>query len=192
MRDLPRGEDLTGASLAAEPGGQVQRSTPVAALDRDGLAGVQPDSDREGQLRVVQRLLHEPSLEVDRGADRVPGRGEHAQRLVPAELEQCATADLDSVAREVGKPGRELGRSLVASLLREPRVSANVGDQEGAYLGIPRTVITQGCVWANVDHPRIIRPRISTVSQEVGALSSTSDRVRPLLRAGPSSSPAPC
>ena len=50
--DLPRCEDLAGASLTAEPSGQVQRSAPIAALDGDRLARVEPDADRERQLRA--------------------------------------------------------------------------------------------------------------------------------------------
>ena len=73
VRDFPRGEDLPGPGLATEPGREVQGSAPVATLDRNRLARVQPDPERERHLRLAERLLHEPPLEVHRGADRLPG-----------------------------------------------------------------------------------------------------------------------
>jgi hypothetical protein len=40
------------------------------------------------------------------------------------------TARLDPLARDVGELGRELGRGLVATFLREPGPPAHVGDEE--------------------------------------------------------------
>jgi hypothetical protein len=38
---------------------------------------------------------------------------------------------VDHLAGDPGEPRRELGRGLVASLLGEQRVAADIGDQEG-------------------------------------------------------------
>ena len=128
VRDLPRREDLAGASLAAQAGREVQGASSISPLHLDRLAGVETDPDRQRQLGVVQRFVDEPFLQVDGGADRLPRRGEHAERLVPAQLEQGTATALDPVARDVGELRRELRGGLVASLLREeashPRMSA--------------------------------------------------------------------
>ena len=52
----------------------------------DGLAGVEPDADREGQLRLLERLLDEPLLEVDggRGSPRAATRRRRAPRRLAA------------------------------------------------------------------------------------------------------------
>jgi hypothetical protein len=80
-------------------------------------------------------------LEVDRGADRLAGRGEDAQRLVASKLEEGSTPRLDDLTRDVGELRRELGRGLVASLLGEQRVAANVRDQERPNLGLGPSVV---------------------------------------------------
>jgi hypothetical protein len=130
VRDLSRSKDLAGSRLTAEPSSQVQRATAVTALDRDCLSGIEPDAHRERERGRLERLLDEPLLELDGRADRLPGRGEHAQGLVPSKLEQGAVATLDPFTCDVGELGRELGSGLVASLLGEQGVAADVGDQE--------------------------------------------------------------
>ena len=74
MGDLAGGEDLAGSCLAAQAGGEVQRAAAVAALDGDRLAGIEPDTHGERQLRLFERLFNEPLLEIDRGTDGFPGR----------------------------------------------------------------------------------------------------------------------
>ena len=49
---LVAGQHLTGAGLPAQPRREVERSSPIAAFDGDGLAGVQADADWEGKRRV--------------------------------------------------------------------------------------------------------------------------------------------
>ena len=120
---------------AAEPGGQVQGAAAVAALDRDGLARVEPDPDPERQGRCAVRSLPEEPLQLDRGADRLPCRREDAERLVAAQLEQLSALRLDPPARELGEAGGEPRCLLVSLLLRVARVAAYVGDQEGTQRG---------------------------------------------------------
>jgi hypothetical protein len=125
-------------------------------LDRDGLAGVEPDSLREGDFRLIERLFDEPLLEVNGGADRLTRRRENAERLVAAELQQGAATSLDPVARDLGELRRELRRGLVAALLREEGVPADVGDQERPDLGALRSIVPArvvGLVWAG--HARL-------------------------------------
>jgi hypothetical protein len=127
---LAGGEDLAGASLAAEPGRQVQRRAPKATLDRNGFASIQPNANRQWQLWMLERLLDEALLEVEGGTDRVARRGKDTERLVPSELEERSTARLHDLSRDVRELRRELGGRFVASLLREQGVPADVCDEE--------------------------------------------------------------
>src|SRR5439155_2952451 len=67
------GEDLPGRGDTAETRGQVQRSSPVAAFNRDRLSGGQADPDPERKRRFRVGPLPEPSLELDCGAQRLTG-----------------------------------------------------------------------------------------------------------------------
>jgi len=163
MRDLAGGEDLPGASLTAEPGREVQRGAPVAPLDRNGLSGVEPDPHRERELRLLEGLLHEALLKVDGGADRLAGRGEHAEGLVPAQLEERSATRLDDLARDVGELRGELRRCLVAALLGEQGVPADVRDQERPDLGLgPSVVPVRVTRRVGVRHPRIMLHALRT------------------------------
>jgi hypothetical protein len=127
---------FAGLRLPAQAGGEVQRASPVAALDRDGFPRVEPDPHGQRQLGVVDRLLDEAFLQVDRGSHGLAGRREHRERLVATELDHLAAALRDDLAGDAGELGRELGSNLVAALLREQGPTADVGDQEGADLSL--------------------------------------------------------
>jgi hypothetical protein len=105
----------------------------VSLFEGDGLAGVEPDADRQRKLGVVDRLLHEPFLEIDGRGDALSGRREHRERLVSSELNYPAAARLDGLARDPCKLGGELRGSLITTLLREQGVAADVGDQKALY-----------------------------------------------------------
>jgi hypothetical protein len=136
VRDLPRRQDLAGLGLAAEARGEVERTAAVTTLDLDSLAGIQADADGERKFRLLHGLVHEPLLELDGGSDRLARRGEDAQGLVAPELEQRAPAGLDRFPCDVGELRGKFGRRLVAALLREQRVAADVRDQERPDLNI--------------------------------------------------------
>jgi hypothetical protein len=55
--------------LAAQPRREVERAAPVAALHPDGLSGVEADPHRQGERGVVDRLLRESQLQIDRGPE---------------------------------------------------------------------------------------------------------------------------
>ncbi len=84
-----------GPGLGAQPGGDVERAAPVAALDRHCLAGIEADPHAPWHLG-----LEEPVLELDRRTQRVAGRDEHDERLVAPKLEQEAAAGGHDLADE--------------------------------------------------------------------------------------------
>ena len=172
--DLPRGEDLAGPRLPAQPRRQVQRTAPVPVVDAAPPRRRRARCPTGGELGLGERLLAEPPLEVGRRADRLARRGEHAECLVPAELEEYAAARSIDLAGDVGEPRRELPRRLVAVRLREERVPADVGDQERADLRAARCRSTApGSV--QVGHPsassarRRVRARESRASRRQAA-----------------------
>ena len=132
MSDLSGAEDLAGPRLPTQAGRQVQRAAAVPVADANRLTRVEPDPDRERELRHRERFLDEPVLEGDRCTNRVARRGEHAQGFVPPQLEEDLLCLLYDLARHVGAPRIELPGSLVAALLREERVPADIGYQERA------------------------------------------------------------
>ena len=136
MDDLLAGEDLAGAGPRAEPGREVQRATSIAALDLHRFTGVESDPDREWHGRGGDGLLHEPSLQFHRRADRLPRGREHAERFVASELEEHAVATLDALASDPCEPRRELAGGLIAPLLREEGVPPDVSDQERADMDV--------------------------------------------------------
>src|SRR5207249_2662786 len=76
---------------AAQPRGQVERAASVPVLDGHRLARVQADAYQERNLRLLQRGLHEPRLQVDRRRDRPARRSEHDQCLVASKLQDHPT-----------------------------------------------------------------------------------------------------
>ena len=72
MHHLLAGQDLAGAGLCAQPCRQVQRAAAVAALDRQRLAGIEPDADPQRKPRAIVGRLPEAGLQLDGGAQRLP------------------------------------------------------------------------------------------------------------------------
>ncbi len=120
----------------AESRRQVERPAPVAVVDGDGLSRVQPDPDRERERRVRDGLVDEPPLELDRRPDRLSSGVEDRHDLVPAELQIGPASGLEDLARHRGELAGQHRGGLVAALLREDRVPADVGDQERPDLGV--------------------------------------------------------
>ena len=130
VRDLRAHEHLARAGEGAEAGREVESASAIAAVDAHRLPRVEADPDREGQAWIRDRLADESLLQVGCGAQRLACRVEHGERLVAAQLDEGAAGRLDRIARELGKARREARSSLVAALLRESRVAADVGDEE--------------------------------------------------------------
>ena len=144
MRHGRAGEDLRGAGDAAQPRREVERPAAVAALDGHRLAGVQADPDRERKCRVRDGLVDEPSLELDRGADRLASRIEDREGFVSAQLDDGSASGLDRLARDHGELAGQRRRRLVAPLLGEHRVAADVRDQECPDVGVVAARATPG------------------------------------------------
>jgi hypothetical protein len=71
-------------------------------------------------------------LHLDRRTQTLPRGGEDDQRFVATQLDQIAVVLGDDTTDDVRERRGELSRCFVAVLLREARVAADVGDQEGA------------------------------------------------------------
>jgi hypothetical protein len=78
----------------------------------------------------VAEVTVEHLLELDRGPEGSPGRGEHRQRLIAPQLDQLPASRLHALLDDLGEPGGQPGRRLVAAFLGELGVAADVGDQE--------------------------------------------------------------
>jgi len=112
-----------------EPRRDVQRSAPVGAIAHvDRLAGVDPDADSERKVEVGIGLFEEDALHVQRSSNSLPGRVEYGQSLVAPDLDHAACPSVDDLLDDVLELGGEARRCLVAVLLGETRVAANVGD----------------------------------------------------------------
>ena len=130
VNDPLAGQDLPGSRPAAQTSGQVEGASSVPRLQGDRLSGIEPDPDGEREGRIGDRLLQEPILGVRGCEDRLARRVEGGEGLVSAKLDHRAAVLVDHFPGNVGEARRQLGRGLVASLLREQGVAANVGDQE--------------------------------------------------------------
>ena len=96
MRDRRAREDLGGTGDPAQPRREVERAAAVAALDGTASPASSPIPTGERKRRVGDGLVDEPPLELDRRPDRLPGRVEDRERLVPAELDDGPAARLDA------------------------------------------------------------------------------------------------
>jgi hypothetical protein len=74
-------------------------------------------------------LLQEPILTPRGGEDGLARRVEGRQRLVAPQLDDRTAVLLDRLAGDRREPGGELRGGLVAALLREQGVPADVRDQ---------------------------------------------------------------
>src|SRR5436190_3871441 len=130
MRHTRAHEHFARAGERAEPGREIERSAAVAAVDRHRFASVEPDPDSEGQARIGDRLRNEALLQRRRRAQRLPRRIKYGQRLVAAQLDERTAVRLDRLARELREPRRQPRSRFVAALLGEPRIAADICDQE--------------------------------------------------------------
>jgi hypothetical protein len=87
MDGAPASQDLARSGVAAEARCKVQRRAAISAFEWNRLAGVQADANRERVFDVDRRFIDESLLQIRRSDDGLPRRGEDAQRLVAAELD---------------------------------------------------------------------------------------------------------
>ena len=144
VRDRRAGEDLGRRGDPAESSGEVEGPAPVPVVDGHRLARVQADPHRERQRRIRHGLVDEAPLQLDRRPDRLSSGVEHRHDLVAAELQTGPAACLEDRPRHGRELAGQLGGGLVAVLLREDRVPADVGDQERPDVGVAREALAVG------------------------------------------------
>src|SRR6266511_4114799 len=153
------------ARISPGPAWPQRRAAPVAASHRHRLAGVQPDPHGEREGRVRDGLLDEALLELDRGPDGLPGGVEDGEGLVSPQLDHRSTPGLDALLGYVREASGELGGRLIAALLREERVPADVRDEEGSDRrpGLhARKYPLPDPAWLGSDHTDTRCPRATT------------------------------
>ena len=100
-------DDFATVGQCAQPCCHVERGTAEGTvLQLDRLAGVDPDSDEQRELRVGVRMVSELPLELHGGSDCLARRVEDGQSLVAPDLDQRAAANLHPVLDEAAEPGR--------------------------------------------------------------------------------------
>ena len=124
-----------GGGDPAQTRREVERSAPVAALDGTASPASSPIPTASGSVgsATVSSTKRRWSSTEARIACR--GRVEDRERLVTAELHDGPAAGLDALARHDGELACQGGRGLVAALLGEDRVAADIGDQERPDVG---------------------------------------------------------
>jgi len=75
-------------------------------------------------------------LEFHGRTKRLPRGSEDGERFIPPHLDDRAATGLNGVASDRRESRHQPRSSFVASFLREPRIAADVSDQEGANLGL--------------------------------------------------------
>jgi len=143
MDDALAGQDLPWTRDRAEPRREVQRAAPVSPVDGHRLADVEADPDAERKVRIGRRLRREALLKRDRRSQRLSWRPKHRERLVAPELDQVAAVRGHLRPYHVAEPSRQGAGRLVAVLLRESRVAADIRDQERPNLCPGRAVIVR-------------------------------------------------
>jgi hypothetical protein len=136
MYDAVGRDYFTRAGESAKARRDIERRPAKPAFEVDGLARVDADADVQRYGGIGSTFFLEAHLEFDGRPQRLSGRSEDGERFIAADLEDRAAAGLDSLAGD-GRESRHQPRgSFVASFLREPRIPADVSDQEGADLGL--------------------------------------------------------
>jgi hypothetical protein len=136
MYDAVGRDHFTRAGKSTKARSDVERRPAKAAVDADGLARVDADADVQGYGGIGSALFLEAHLEFDGRSKGLSGRSEDGERFISPHLDDRAAAGPDSLARDRGESRHQPRGSFVASLLGEPRIPADVSDQEGADLGL--------------------------------------------------------
>jgi hypothetical protein len=125
------GEDLAPTCNRAETSSEIERPTPVATSDWNGISGIHayPHGEREG--RIVLYGLSEPNLEGHGSTQSFASRREHAESLISAEFN-----DLPIVPRHgfITKSSKAIGKTsggFIPLCKSKASVPPHIGDQEG-------------------------------------------------------------
>src|SRR4029453_18692717 len=95
MSDPLAGQDLPRSGPTTQTSGEVECASPVARLQRNGLACIESDANGEWEGRIGERFLQEPILCVRGGDDRLARRIEDREGFVPSELDHGAAVLVD-------------------------------------------------------------------------------------------------
>src|SRR5204863_497744 len=114
----------------AQARGQVERAAPVPARDRLGLTRVEAAADGERERAASLRDRAQPTLQLDRRAQRGPGGAEGAQRLVASRLDELAAVLRRSAPGGVRERTGQRGSRLVATLPGVARIPVDARDEE--------------------------------------------------------------
>jgi hypothetical protein len=136
MDDAVGRDHFARAGESAKARRHIERRSAEAAVDGDGLARVDADPDVQGYDGIGSTLFLEAHLKFDGRSKGLSGRCEDGERLIAAHFDDRAAAGRDSLASDRSESRDQPRGSFVASLLREPRIAADVSDQEGADLGL--------------------------------------------------------
>ncbi len=153
LGDRLRDEHLSRDRLRAQAGRGVQGCAAVSVLDRNGLPQVDADADEERQPARRCRLLATDGSELGRRPHGLRRRLEDRQGLVAAQLDHLAAAGLHGVACELGEARGEPRGLGVAVNAGEPRVPADVGDQEDPlHALLPGLALTRARAGRDITH----------------------------------------
>ena len=119
MRHARARKHLARPGEGAEPGGEIERSAAVTAVDGHRLAGVEADPDGERQARIGDRLGDEALLQIGGRTQRLPSGVEDCERLVPRSSTSVPPAR--SIASRASSAKRVARRAAASS----PRCCVN-------------------------------------------------------------------
>ncbi len=132
VREPLAGQDLPGGGLRAQSRGEVQGTATVAVADRHSLTDVESDPDREWRAGAGDRFLEQAVLDGDRSLDGLSGEAKTASASSPRSSTTSTPGGVRDRRDALGEGGRQRGSGLVAVILGERRVTADVRDEEGA------------------------------------------------------------
>jgi hypothetical protein len=130
-----------GSAWATEPGRELHRGTEEVVIASDGLACGDTDPNLKGPLRVVERILLERLLNVDRAPDRGRGRDEHGHDAVARMFDLAAARLVKRGAHDRVVRFDEEHRVFVSETLRHRRRVDDIGEQNRARSRIVRAAV---------------------------------------------------
>jgi hypothetical protein len=135
MYDAVGRDHFTRVGESAKARRDIEGRSAEAAADPDCLARVDPDADVEGCGGIGSGLFLEAHLELDGPSKSLSGRAEDGECFVSPHLHDRAATGPNRVANDRSESRHQPRRSFVAAFLCEPRIPADVSNQEGADLG---------------------------------------------------------
>src|SRR5205807_9137604 len=123
------GQHLSSSRQAAAARGYVEHLAAVTSLQRYWLADVDADPDLQGQGRVALHLLRKAILQLNRGAQCLPSRGEDCQRLIAPQLDDLACSRFHHLSADRSELRGEPRRRFIALLVGEVGVAPCIGEE---------------------------------------------------------------